>query len=91
MIFDSSILLFHTNHAQPDIEKRDKWRPEEMFRRNAGQTGPKTGRPDKNGTSGKPHCRVVVCDRCLLSILSYQLHVDPQSAIARSPLLAREH
>jgi len=34
---------------------------------------------------------VVACGRRHLPISSCQLHVDQQSAIARSPLLAREH
>ena len=39
---------------QPAIEKTGQMVSRERFRRDAGQTGQKTGRPGKNGTSGNP-------------------------------------
>jgi len=39
---------------QPAIEKTGQMASRERFRRDAGQTGQKTGRPCKNGTSGNP-------------------------------------
>ena len=74
---------------QPAIEKTGQMASRERFRRDAGQTGQKTGRPGKNGTSGNPMTKSsVVLLVTVADVFDWQVSTIPRSLLLQSFLLS---